>query len=79
MDAYEEAVLFTIAELESLLDRVEYVLSGRKKDDAEEPRTYAERMQRIEKSLQELSAKTQLLNQVQDLSMCNLSGRVGFY
>jgi hypothetical protein len=70
MDAYEEAVLFTIAELESRLDRVEYVLSGRKKDDAEEPRTFSERMQRIEKSLQELSAKTQLLNQVHQLSMC---------
>jgi hypothetical protein len=69
MDDYEEAVLFTIAALESRLDRIEYVLSGRKKQAEEAPRTFSERMQRIERSLQQLSEKTQLLNQVQDLSM----------
>lgn len=69
MDDYEEAVLFTIASLESRLDRIEYVLSGSKQVAEEKPKTFPERVQRIERSLQELSAKTALLNDVQELSM----------
>lgn len=68
MDDYEEAVLFTFALLESRLDRIEYVLSGGKKQAEEKPKTFPERVQRIERSLQELSKKTTLLNDVQDLS-----------
>lgn len=71
MDDYEEAVLFTIASLESRLDRVEYLLGGgkKKKQAEEKPKTLAERVQRIERLLRELSAKTTLLNDVQQLSM----------
>lgn len=69
MDEYEEAVLFTYALLESRLDRMEYILSGGKKPSEEKPKTLPERIQRIERSLQELSAKTALLNEVQQLSM----------
>jgi hypothetical protein len=69
MDDYEEAVLFTFALLESRLDRLEYILGGAKKVDAAKPRTVTERIQRIEKSLQELSAKTALLNDAQELRM----------
>jgi hypothetical protein len=69
MDDYEEAVLFTFALLESRLDRLEYILGGYKKEDEEKPKTVVERIQRIEKSLQELAAKTALLNDVQQLRM----------
>jgi predicted O-linked N-acetylglucosamine transferase (SPINDLY family) len=68
MDEYEEAVLFTLASLESRLDRIEYVLSGGKKLAEEKPKTFPERVQRIEKSLQELTGKTALLHDVQQLS-----------
>jgi hypothetical protein len=68
MDEYEEAVLFTFALLESRLDRLEYTLGGAKKE-GEKPKTVAERMHRIEKSLQELSAKTVLLNDARELCM----------
>ena len=72
MDDYEEAVLFTIASLESRLDRIEYVLSGGKTTAEEKPRTLPERIQRLERSLQELGKKTTLLNDVQQLSMDTL-------
>lgn len=68
MDEYEEAVLFTFASLESRLDRIEYVLGGGKKPTEEKPKTFPERVQRIEKSLQELTGKTALLHDVQQLS-----------
>jgi hypothetical protein len=68
MDEYEEAVLFTLASLESRLDRIEYVLSGGKKPTEEKPKTFPERVQRIERSLQELTGKTTLLHDVQQLS-----------
>ncbi|KAF2703780.1 hypothetical protein K504DRAFT_538588 [Pleomassaria siparia CBS 279.74] len=67
MDEYEEAVLFTYALLESRLDRIEYILGGAKKQTQERPRTFPERIQRIEKALQEFSKKTVLLNDVQQL------------
>ncbi|ORY17241.1 hypothetical protein BCR34DRAFT_475142 [Clohesyomyces aquaticus] len=67
MDEYEEAVLFTFALLESRLDRIEYILSGVKPAADGKPRTLAERIQRIEGSLQELSRKTVLLGDVQQL------------
>ena len=69
MDEYEEAVLFTFALLESRLSRLEYVLGGAKKGGDEKPKTVPERIRRIEKSLQELAVKTQLLNHVQELRM----------
>ncbi|KAF2868065.1 hypothetical protein BDV95DRAFT_630707 [Massariosphaeria phaeospora] len=67
MDAYEEAALLTLTLLESRLDRIEYVLGGRKKKTEDKPRTVPERMHKIERSLQELSAKSELLNDVQEL------------
>lgn len=73
MDEYEEAVLFTFALLESRLDRIEYILSGVKPAADGKPRTLAERIQRIERSLQELSKKTVLLGDVQQLCMQSIS------
>jgi hypothetical protein len=70
MDEYEEAVLFTFALLESRLDRLEYVLRGVKQPEGEKPKTVTERMQKIDKSLQELSAKTALLHDARELCMC---------
>ncbi|KAF2469490.1 uncharacterized protein BDR25DRAFT_335009 [Lindgomyces ingoldianus] len=67
MDEYEEAILFTYALLESRLDRIEYILGGVKPAADGKPRALAERIQRIERSLQELSKKTVLLNDVQQL------------
>lgn len=75
MDDYDEAVLFTLASLESRLDRIEYVLGGGKKQADEKPKTFPERIQRLERSLQELSAKTSLLNNVQQLSTRNTCSR----
>jgi hypothetical protein len=71
MDDYEEAVLFTFALLESRLDRIEYVLSGGKKEAEDKPRSLPERIRRIERSLQELGQKTALLEDVQQLSAPN--------
>jgi hypothetical protein len=70
MDEYEEAVLFTFALLESRLDRLEYVLRGVKETKGEKPKTVTERMHKIDKSLQELSAKTALLNDARELCTC---------
>jgi hypothetical protein len=74
MDEYEEAVLFTFALLESRLDRLEYVLGGLKKKEDEEAQQPAspvtERIRKIEKSLQALSAKTVLLNDARELCRC---------
>ncbi|CAI6308768.1 unnamed protein product [Periconia digitata] len=69
MDEYEEAVLFTFSLLESRLDRIEYVLGGAHSpaNTDGKPKTVAERIQRIEKSLQALSAKSALLNEAQEL------------
>ena len=75
MDEYDEAVLFTFALLESRLDRLEYILGGVKEKEGEKPKTVTERMHRIEKSLQELSAKTALLNDAQELCMLSRSLR----
>ncbi|KAK7190614.1 hypothetical protein DPSP01_007270 [Paraphaeosphaeria sporulosa] len=66
MDEYEEAVLFTFALLESRLSRLEYIL-GSKRDGEEKAKTVPERIHKIERSLQELSAKTGLLSDVQQL------------
>ncbi|KAF9732496.1 hypothetical protein PMIN03_011050 [Paraphaeosphaeria minitans] len=66
MDEYEEAVLFTFALLESRLSRLEYIL-GSKREGEEKPKTVPERIHKIEKSLQELSAKTGLLSDAQQL------------
>ena len=67
MDEYEEAVLFTFALLESRLDRVEYILGGAKQQSQPKPKTFTERIHKIEKGLQELSAKSVLLQDVQQL------------
>ena len=67
MDDYEEAVLFTFAELESRLDRLEYLLSGPKEQTEEKPKTIPDRMHRIEKVLQELAGRTSLLNDAREL------------
>ena len=70
MDDYEEAILFTYALLESRLDRLEYVLSGgRKSPPDQKPQTLPERIQRIERSLNELSERSSLLSDVEKLSM----------
>ncbi|KAJ4299629.1 hypothetical protein N0V90_004875 [Kalmusia sp. IMI 367209] len=57
----------TFALLESRLGRLEYILGGGKKEREEKVETVAERIHRIEKSLQELSAKTTLLHDAQQL------------
>lgn len=67
MDAYEEAVLFTFAQLESRLDRLEYLLGGPHQDTTEKPKTVPDRIHRIEKSLQELAGKTSLLDDAHEL------------
>lgn len=67
MDDYEEAILFTFALLESRLERIEYVLSGPKSDPEPKPKTVPERIKKLEQSLKELSAKTVLLSEVQQL------------
>ncbi|KAF2728772.1 hypothetical protein EJ04DRAFT_538231 [Polyplosphaeria fusca] len=67
MDEYEEAVLFTYALLESRLARLEYILGGTKKQADENPRPLAERILRIERSLQDVSAKSALLGHVKEL------------
>jgi hypothetical protein len=74
MDEYEEAVLFTFALLESRLSRLEYVL-GSKREGEEKPKTVPERIHNIEKSLQELSAKTALLSDAQQLRTYRLQLR----
>ena len=76
MDEYEEAVLFTFALLESRLDRLEYILSGAKRQADDKPKSFPERIRRLEKSLQDLSAKTTLLNDVKDLSRNTASKRM---
>lgn len=73
MDEYEEAVLFTFALLESRLDRLEYILGGSQKQADDKPANLQERVQRLEKSLQELSRKSALLNDVRELRMRPLS------
>ena len=67
MDEYEEAVLFTFALLESRLSRLEYVLGGKTAAADEKPKTVPERIHKLEKSLQELSARTSILNDAQQL------------
>lgn len=67
MDDYEEAILFTFGELESRLDRLEYLLNGPKSESEEKPKTIPDRMYRIEKSLQELAGKTSLLRDTNEL------------
>jgi hypothetical protein len=79
MDDYEEAILFTFGELESRLDRLEYVLSGPKALSEEKPQTIPDRIHRIEKSLQTLGAHTSLLSDAHELRMleCFLCGSQG--
>lgn len=68
MDDYEEAILFTYALLESRLDRLEYILSaGRNTPPDQKPQTLPQRIQRIERSLNELSERTSLLTDVEEL------------
>ncbi|XP_014559634.1 hypothetical protein COCVIDRAFT_35146 [Bipolaris victoriae FI3] len=67
MDEYEEAVLFTFSLLESRLDRLEYVLGGPQEVAKDKPRTIADRIHRIEQSLQQLAGKTALLDEANSL------------
>jgi hypothetical protein len=69
MDEYEEAILFTFGELESRLDRLEYILGGPKEPSEEKPTAIVDRIQRIEKSLQALGAQTSLLTDAHELCM----------
>jgi hypothetical protein len=69
MDDYEEAILFTFGELESRLDRLEYVLGGANALSEEKPQTIPDRIRRIEKSLQTLGAQTSLLGDAHELRM----------
>jgi hypothetical protein len=73
MDEYEEAVLFTFSELESRLERLEYILGGPKAPTTEKPQTIPDRIHNIEKSLQALGAQTTLLNDARELRMFLLS------
>jgi hypothetical protein len=73
MDEYEEAVLFTFALLESRLDRIEYILGGAKQQSQPKPKTFTERIHRIERGLQELSAKSVLLQDAQQLRWCHFT------
>lgn len=69
MDDYEEAILFTYALLETRLDRLEYVLSGGKYSRPDQkPQTLFQRIQRIERSLNELSERTSLIDEAKQLS-----------
>lgn len=72
MDEYEEAILFTFGELESRLDRLEYVLGGPKAVSEEKPKTIPDRIHQIEKSLQTLGAQTSLLADANELCMLNV-------
>ena len=67
MDEYEEAILFTFAELKSRLDRLEYILSGPKAQIDEKPKTIPDRIHQIEKTLQALGGKTSLLADAHEL------------
>ncbi|KAJ4342159.1 hypothetical protein N0V95_007006 [Ascochyta clinopodiicola] len=67
MDEYDEAVLFTYGLLESRLERLEYLLSGPKKQGEEKPQTIPDRIHHIEQSLQQLAGKTALLDNVNEL------------
>jgi hypothetical protein len=73
MDEYEEAILLTFGELESRLDRLEYVLSGPKAQTEEKPKTIPDRIHKIEKSLQALGAQTSLLADAHELRRLWLS------
>ncbi|KAH6644202.1 hypothetical protein C7974DRAFT_407899 [Boeremia exigua] len=66
MDDYDEAVLFTFALLESRLARLEYLLSGPRAPEGK-PQTVADRIHRIEQTLQQLAGKTALLDNVNEL------------
>ncbi|KAF2029133.1 hypothetical protein EK21DRAFT_113193 [Setomelanomma holmii] len=67
MDEYEEAILFTFGALESRLDRLEYILTGPHAPVEEKPKTILDRIHRIERLLPELSEKTSLLADVDEL------------
>lgn len=67
MDEYEEAILFTFGELESRLDRLEYILTGPKAETEAKPKTIPDRIHRIEQSLQQLAGKTSLLTDAHEL------------
>ncbi|KAH3953415.1 hypothetical protein HBI56_028970 [Parastagonospora nodorum] len=67
MDEYEEAILFTFGELESRLDRLEYILGGPEGVSEEKPKTIPDRIHQIEKSLQTLGAQTSLLADAKEL------------
>lgn len=69
MDEYEEAILFTFGELESRLERLEYILSGPQALAEEKPKTIPDRIHNIEKSLQALGAQTSLLADAKELRM----------
>jgi hypothetical protein len=71
MDEYEEAILFTFGELESRLDRLEYLLGGPKAASGEKPQTIPDRIHNIEKSLHALGAQTSLLADANELRMLN--------
>ena len=67
MDKYEEAVLFTFGELESRLERLEYLLGGIPGETTERPKTIPDRIHRIEQALQKLAGDTSLLSDVNEL------------
>ncbi|KAH7081145.1 hypothetical protein BKA63DRAFT_530304 [Paraphoma chrysanthemicola] len=67
MDEYEEAILFTFGQLESRLDRLEYILTGPHAPTEDKPKTIPDRIHRIERSLQELNGKTTLLADAHEL------------
>lgn len=69
MDEYEEAILFTFGELESRIDRLEYLLSGPRDKTEEKPKTIPDRIHKIERSLQALNGKTSLLADAHELCM----------
>jgi hypothetical protein len=77
MDEYDEAVLFTYSLLESRLERLEYLLGASTAQADEKPKpkpkplSIADRVRRIEQSLQQLAGKTALLDNVNKLCTRN--------
>lgn len=67
MDTYDEAVLFTLTELESRLQRLEYLLGGPHRDTADKPSTVPDRLAALERALQQLTGKTTLLHDAREL------------
>jgi len=70
MESYDEAVLFTLTELESRLHRLEYLLGGPHRDTTDKASTVPGRLAALERTLQQLAGKTTLLHDARELGGC---------